>query len=78
MIEVFVDMKNPNKKIRQDSINLVEEILDLVAPVAKGLALSLVYIDNTLYHSRRARVGINHAQIPAIAINNKEQVFPYP
>ncbi len=67
----FVDLKSADKQIRENSINLVDQILPEVAPAFfHGVIIS--YADNNLYNSHRKLMGITHKKIPAISINNHE------
>jgi hypothetical protein len=74
----FVDLHSQDKKVREDSIRLVDDALPEVAP-AFFYGLVIAYADNTLYNKHRKLLGVAHQRTPAISINDNEQkVVPYP
>lgn len=55
----FVNMNSPNKKIAQDSIELVDRVLPEVAPHFY-FGLVVTYADNNVYKKHRKLLGITH------------------
>ncbi len=59
VVIAFVDMNSKDKKVRQDSIRLVDEVLTEVAP-AFFHGVVLTYADNTKFYKHRKLLGLTH------------------
>lgn len=78
IVIAFVDLNAEDRKIARDSIQLVDKVLEEVAPAFYN-GLIFAYADNNDFYGHRKIMGITHTRVPALSINNNEsKVTPYP